>query len=118
MHQPLLAEIFAAIVTPALDEARKLHRIHDPDTSREAAAAIADKRSKIQALVEGYARKVGPTGFTDQNLSDFFGTGGSTYRTRRAELTTRGVIVDSGFRSVADSGRRMIVWVHRDHTAT
>lgn len=118
MYQPLLAEIFDAITKPALDEARKLHRVRDPDTSREAAAAIADKRSKIQKLVEGYAKKVGPAGFTDQSLSDFFGTAGSTYRTRRAELTAQGVIVDSGFRSTADSGRRMIVWVHRDHAKT
>lgn len=114
MYQPLLAEVFAAITKPALDEARKLHRVHDPDTSREAAASIAEKRTKLQGMVEEYAKRIGPVGFTDQQLSDFFGTAGSTYRTRRAELTDRGTIVDSGFRSPADSGRRMIVWVHRD----
>lgn len=115
MSQPLLFEVLDAIARPALDEARRLHRAADPDTSREAAEAIASKRTRIQAEVEEYARRCGERGFTDMGLSDFFGTAGSTYRTRRAELTARGVIVDSGWRSMADSGRRMIVWVHKDH---
>lgn len=114
MYQPLLGEIFADNNKPALDDARKLHRTKDPDTSREAAEFIVDKRTKLQALVEAYARQAGPSGFTDQQLSDSFGTAGSTYRTRRSELTDRGTIVDSGLRSVAASGRRMIVWIHRD----
>jgi hypothetical protein len=97
-----------------MDEVRKLHRPTNPDTSREAAEAIAEKRTKLQRMVERYAKDIGPVGFTDQQMSDFFGTAGSTYRTRRAELTRIGTVVDSGFRSVADSGRRMVVWVHKD----
>lgn len=114
MYQPLLGEIFADTSKPALDEARKLHRTKDPDTSREAAEFIVEKRTKIQRMVEEYAKLIGPVGFTDQQLSTFFGTAGSTYRTRRAELTDLGTIVDSGSRIVASSRRRMIVWVHRN----
>ena len=114
MHQPLLNEIFADATKSALDEARKLHRTKDPDTSREAAESIVEKRTKIQRMVEEYAKRIGPVGFTDQQLSTFFGTAGSTYRTRRAELTDRGIIVDTGLRSTAASGRRMIVWIHSD----
>lgn len=114
MYQPLLGEIFADTSKPALDEARKLHRTKDPDTSREAAEFIVEKRTKIQRMVEEYAKLIGPVGFTDQQLSTFFGTAGSTYRTRRAELTDRGIIVDTGLRSVAKSRRRMIVWIHRN----
>lgn len=114
MYQPLLGEIFADNTKSALDEARKLHRTEDPDTSREAAESIVEKRTKLQRVVEEYAKRIGPVGFTDQQLSTFFGTAGSTYRTRRAELTDRGTILDSGLRSVAASGRRMIVWIHSD----
>lgn len=109
-------DLFGHIVGHILREAeaRTLHRANDPDTSREAAVAIASKRTRIQAEVLAFARAAGGLGFTDFALCCHFEDLGSTYRTRRAELTRAGEIVDSGHRSLSDNGRRMIVWIHKD----
>lgn len=87
----------------------------DPDTSHEAAAAVTPDLRAIQARVEAYARAAGYAGFTDAEMdADLDGTGGSTLRTRRAELTARNVVLDSGKRrTFGDSPRRRIVWLHR-----
>jgi len=113
-------DLFGAIVAHTLREvdkieARTLHRRTDPDTSREAAERIAASRTALQARILSFAKAAGGLGFTDLALGDHFANHGSTYRSRRAELTKAGEIVDSGHRSVSDNGRRMIVWVHKDH---
>jgi hypothetical protein len=97
------------------NESWKLHRKTDGDTSREAAQAIVKKLTQIQEEVLAYALKRGALGFTDEQLTQaFYAQGRSTFRTRRAELAARGLIVDSGQRRNYGSGRRHTVWVHAD----
>ena len=80
----------------------------DPDTSRDAARETSKRLRKLHREVLQFAFERG-TGFTDDQLSAFFGTHSSTYRTRRAELTARGYFEDTGER-VGEIGRRHIVW--------
>lgn len=90
-------------------------RRHDPGTSYAAADAVTPNLRELQARVEGYARRRGPDGFTDAELSSDLDDPGSTYRTRRAELVARNIVFDSGVRRrFGDSPRKRIVWVHRD----
>lgn len=99
-----------------MDDIFKAHRADDPETSREAAEAIQPTKTAIQRKVEDYALRAGAVGFTDYALSLAHHSGwSSTYRTRRAELTEAGVIVDSGRRERLATGRRAIVWVHKSH---
>ena len=98
-------------------EAFRLHRKNDPETSREAAQAVAKKLTQIQEEVLAYALKRADLGFTDEQLTrDFYAQGRSTYRTRRAELTAKGLIVDSGKRREHGPGRRHTVWIHAKFT--
>ncbi len=93
-------------------------RRDDPGTSHEAADALTDSLRQLQARVADYAKRAGPRGFTDAEMSEALADGGSTYRTRRAELAARNIILDSGYRRThGASGRARIVWRHRDHVA-
>jgi hypothetical protein len=93
-----------------------LTRTSDPDTSREAARKIASSITTRQQLVLEYIRSRGTGGCTDLDIQRRFGDHGSTYRTRRAELTRLELVKDSGLRVEQDGGRR-IVWVAADHAA-
>lgn len=89
-------------------------RRDDPQTSHEAAAAITPGLGELQAEVERYALAAGPIGFTDAAMSEALDDPSSTYRTRRSELTDKGIILDSGRRAKhGESDRNRIVWVHR-----
>ncbi len=89
-------------------------RSSDPQTSVEAGKAILTKTALIQGYVEDYAL-MRPDGFTDHELSQHFGNHASTYRTRRAELTDKGVIVPTRQRRALPSGRTAVVWVHHSY---
>jgi len=90
-------------------------RKSDPETSFEAAESIMPKLNEIQQQVEEYAISRNLIGFTDYEMNEHFQHRGSTYRSRRAELADRGLIVDSGRRKYrGKSGRRHIVWIHGD----
>lgn len=91
--------------------AKSRARKTDPDTSKAAASEIADKITMLQAEVMEFAQFRTPFGFTDWELCNHFSNHGSTYRTRRAELTAKGKIKDSGHRRTLPSGRKAIVWV-------
>lgn len=93
-----------------LDWARTRARRADPETSFEAAHSVSDRVSKLQADVLAFAKRAGREGFTDVELNSHFHHTGSTYRTRRSELTEAGKIVDSTIRRTYNSGRRHIVW--------
>ncbi|MBX9840906.1 MAG: hypothetical protein K2Z80_03755 [Xanthobacteraceae bacterium] len=78
------------------------------------AARIASTISDTQRLVLDFIRSHGASGCTDLDIQRRFGDHGSTYRTRRAELTVLGRVRDSGVRVTQDGGRR-IVWVAVEH---
>lgn len=83
----------------------------DPDTSREAANDISSALRQIQIAVLQFAAMCGVRGFTDPELSDYFDTTSSTYRTRRSELVTMGMVEDTGERvAVGPKGRRHAIW--------
>lgn len=93
----------------------ELYRKHDPETSREAAESIVDELTSLQEEVLAYAKDRGPLGFTDHELNMHFHCFGSTYRSRRSELTRLGKIVPTASRRKMPSGRNAIVWLHKDH---
>jgi hypothetical protein len=97
-------------------DTRPLARASDPSTSHEAATRIASTITATQQLVLDYIRSRGTSGCTDLDIQRRFGNHGSTYRTRRAELTALELVRDSGLRVTQDGGRR-IVWVAVDQHA-
>lgn len=103
------------LLTDTLEKLHTLYRRENPDTSKEAAASIEGERTRIQGEVLGYALMRGAEGFTDEQLSTWFLCAGSTYRTRRSELTRKGIIVPSQRRARLASGRHAVVWVHKDY---
>ena len=89
---------------------RKLFRRESRQTSIDAAESIVPSLTDIQNAVLQYANTM-PTGFTDDQMNRHFQSYGSTYRTRRAELTAKNLIADSGKLSRLPSGRNATVWV-------
>lgn len=88
------------------------HRLADPDTSVEAAESVSPRIRMLQQAVLDFA-SAHPDGFTDRDLEAHFMNAGSTYRTRRSELTEKGYIRDSGERrtyGAGGTGRRHILW--------
>ena len=81
----------------------------DPVTSRQAAEGLLDKITDIQQKVLDYALDRGYIGFNDEQLNIYFNTHKSTYRSRRAELVKKGLIVDAG-----TTRDKMTVWVHKE----
>lgn len=86
----------------------------DPGTSAEAGRAIQPSRRSVEIQVEAYALDR-PEGFTDYEMGQHFGNQSATYRTRRHELTQAGRIVPTAERRRLPSGRRAVVWTHRQH---
>ena len=85
------------------------YRRTDPVTSRQAAEDVIDKITDIQQRVLNYALARGSVGFTDEQLNNYHHTYKSTYRSRRAELVKKGLIVDAG-----KTRDKMTVWVHKE----
>lgn len=93
-------------------------RATDPSTSWEAADSLSDDHvARVRDQVHKYALKCGTHGFTDKELETYFDDFGSTYRTRRAELSAMGIIVATDSKRRTPSGRNAIVHVHRTHRA-
>ena len=88
----------------------KLFRRESRQTSIDAAQSIVPSLTEIQNAVLQYANSM-PTGFTDDQMNRHFQSYGSTYRTRRAELTAKNLIVDSGKLARLPSGRNATVWL-------
>lgn len=93
-----------------------LARTTDPQTSIDAALLIEPRRPALRTEVLRFARHR-PDGFTDYDLGRWFGNHGSSYRTRRAELTREGLIVPTGERRTLPSGRKAIVWRIKEDNA-
>ena len=85
------------------------YRRTDPNTSKQAAESIYSSLPKIQKEVLLYA--IGQDfGFTDEEMNEHFQTYKSTYRSRRAELVNKGLIVDSGL-----VRNKMTVWILKEY---
>jgi hypothetical protein len=82
----------------------------DPSTSREAATAVARRRTELHAAVLAAFRLHGR--MTDEELEklpQFQTYGPSTIRKRRSELFQQGALVAVGDR-VNSRGRKMVIW--------
>lgn len=101
------------------DGPERAHARHtDPQTSHRAAAAVTPGLPELQAVVERYALGQAQ-GFLDVKLCEALpDLGPSTLRTRRAELTARNIILDSGRRLTPDGATTPhTVWIHRSFVA-
>lgn len=97
------------------DASIKLHRSQDQPTSIMAAQQIVPLISEFKKKVMIYAMMRGFNGFCDAEMNQFFGEIGSSYRTRRAELTREGIIINSGRTRTYGSNRQHIIWVYKDY---
>lgn len=88
---------------------KQLVRKSDPVTSRQAAEAIIKDLRELQAFVYEQLRFAGREGLTDLELEEACGSHGSTFRTRRTELTQKGLVIDTGRKKMQKGGWR-IVW--------
>ena len=98
---------------PSLFDERAHARNSDPATSHAAADSLSsDKIRRSQLAVLGFLKAFGP--MTDTALVERYARSPrqspSGLRTRRRELTTKGLVYDTGKRVVLDSGRKAIVW--------
>ena len=87
-------------------ETRHPARRVDPDTSHESAHAIRDTLGERQSSVFAFVARH-PAGVIAAEVDEACGRGSWK---RLSELRDAGLILDSGERRVAPSGRRQIVW--------
>lgn len=93
-------------------------RTGDHPTSSKAAARVAAEQDTIKARVLRFAKDKGLDGFIDADLlAAFPDSPESSHRKRRTELTSEGLIVDSGQTRQNDHGNAEVVWVHREFHA-
>lgn len=90
-------------------------RTTDPETSHAAALSLGgDNIRQSQREILDALTELGP--MTDRTILALFTVGGrplrspSGLRTRRSELVDKGLVVDSGRRNTAPSGRQEVVW--------
>lgn len=95
------------------DASLKLHRSQDQPTSIMAARQIVPMITEFKKRVIAYAMSKGHEGFCDAEMNNFFGEINSSYRTRRADLTRDGIILNSG-RTKKYGRAKHIIWVHKD----
>ena len=114
----------ARIAIPQRPLSYAVSRRTDPATSREAAASVIDPSKGTYAKILAAFKTLDRygVGFTDEQLFDVWQNqhrrlgrdwppiSPSGLRSRRNELTRRGLIVDSGERAKTRAGRRSIVW--------
>ena len=93
--------------------ADQLARATDPTTSHMAAEAMIPKLRAIQREVYDVLKRAGSKGLTDWEIEGECGSHGSTYRTRRSELTAMGLVMDTG-RKRTILGRQRTVWALRE----
>src|SRR5262245_36374451 len=97
----------------------QLARKTDPVTSELAVKYIIPQLREIQRKVYDAIVVAGPQGLTDWELENSFGDHGSTYRTRRAELTELGLVLDSGRKRLQQRPgkppRLRVVWIARQY---
>tara|TARA_R110000824_G_C14828962_1_gene637645 strand:+ start:96 stop:491 length:396 start_codon:yes stop_codon:yes gene_type:complete len=101
------------VVDPAQNDLFKAHaRRFDPRTSHDAARSLSPgKLRDSQRAVLSHFVKFGP--MTDTDLVNIYvgsPQSRSGLRTRRKELTDRGLIEDTGARKKLPTGRNAIIW--------
>lgn len=93
-----------------------LYRVPDHSTSIEAAEKVEQRLSELMTAVLGVLRSF-PGGLTDSELrSEMIRRGWqdgpeSTYRKRRTDLATLGLVIETGERRENERGSREKVWV-------
>lgn len=104
---------------PTLDDALRLARTTDPQTSHDAAERVLPKIGTVRAQVLWCFFQHGD--LTDQELMDRFRereqvwlkwkrASDSSIRTRRSELVRQGWLRDSGRTRLSVAGLKMTVW--------
>jgi len=88
-----------------------------PETSDQAAAAIAPASETIAFKVLEYLRERGPAGATDEEVHQDLRLGIRTAVPRRWELCEKGLVKDSGLRRKVESGNYAVVWTVVDAVA-
>ena len=90
-------------------------RTNDHQTSLRAAARAAAMQDTIKGRVLRFAHERGAEGFIDADLlAAFPDSPESSHRKRRTELTSEGLILDSGQTRENGHGNAEVVWVHRE----
>lgn len=88
-------------------------RVHGSRTSAAGAERIKPKSESLEDFVLSVLRVAGEQGLTDFAIQDLATKEGITslLRPRRAQLTARGEVRDSGMKRAAPSGVSATVWV-------
>lgn len=84
-----------------------------PDTSKNAAALVADAAASRSALAGRFVFERGRRGATADEVAEAHDWERYSSRPRLAELHKRGVIIDSGERRKGVSGRSQVVWIDK-----
>ena len=88
---------------------------HDaPDTSHEAAEAIAPCRGKLCRRLLAYVQSRGLEGTTNEEAAIALRLRTSSQTARMHELMSASLVVDSSARRKTTAGRSAIVWVSMD----
>jgi hypothetical protein len=82
----------------------------EPDTSRDAAHALAPHVSRLELLTWEAIVNAGPHGLTDAELETATRLGPNTARPRRVGLVLKGLVIHSGNYRRTPSGRMAKVW--------
>lgn len=80
------------------------------DTSIEAAADLAPKLGRLQAMAERAIRNAGAAGLTTDELAATLEMDRGAIQPRTSELKARELIIDSRQRRFNANGKRAIVW--------
>lgn len=104
---------------PSLFDSPTRARTSDPATSHEAAGKVTNKR-RVQVEILRMLRRIHPHALCDDTIRTIYRESADVHdlppvsdsglRTRRSELVSAGLVVDSGERATLPSGRRAIRW--------
>jgi len=84
--------------------------VRGSETSEAAAASITPSLANLQRQVLDALKGFGPSGATDEQLTDFIEMNPSTLRPRRIELLRKGYIFQADGTRKTRSGRAAAIW--------
>lgn len=84
----------------------------DPTTSHEAAASVSNITLTQEFILKALVRPATDVALVEryQSLKRAPRASESGIRSRRAELVNRGLVRDSGLRTILPSGRKAVLW--------